>query len=79
LERGTVQFGEIRIDRHSGNRIVESWWIPYRMTLRHQLVCCQKADTVPEFHAVGQPSGLEDIALEQKRHDERLTMYGQSR
>jgi predicted ester cyclase len=32
-----IAFDEIRIDRHSGDRIAESWWIPDRMTLWQQL------------------------------------------
>lgn len=32
-----IAFTEIRIDRHSGDRIVESWWIPDRFTLWQQL------------------------------------------
>jgi predicted ester cyclase len=32
-----VDFQEIRIDRHVGGRIVESWFIPDRMTLWQQL------------------------------------------
>ena len=32
-----IDFGEIRIDRHAGDRIVESWFIPDRMGLWHQL------------------------------------------
>ena len=44
LPTGTVQgtgssvsFEEIRIDRHDGGQIVESWWIPDRFTLWQQL------------------------------------------
>jgi predicted ester cyclase len=33
----TISFDEIRIDRHAGGRIVESWWIPDRFTLWQQL------------------------------------------
>ena len=33
----SVSFAEIRIDRHAGGRIVESWWIPDRFTLWQQL------------------------------------------
>jgi len=33
----SISFGEIRIDRHAGGRIVESWWIPDRFTLWQQL------------------------------------------
>jgi len=32
-----ITFDEIRIDRHGDDRIVESWWIPDRMTLWQQL------------------------------------------
>ena len=32
-----ISFDEIRIDRHAGGRIVESWWIPDRFTLWQQL------------------------------------------
>ncbi len=32
-----VSFDEIRIDRHSGGKIAESWWIPDRFTLWAQL------------------------------------------
>ncbi len=32
-----VDFGEIRIDRHVGDRIVESWFIPDRMGFWQQL------------------------------------------
>ena len=32
-----IDFGEIRIDRHAGDRIVESWFIPDRMGLWQQL------------------------------------------
>jgi predicted ester cyclase len=32
-----ISFDEIRIDRHQGGRIVESWWIPDRFTLWQQL------------------------------------------
>ena len=32
-----ISFDEIRIDRHVGGRIVESWWIPDRFTLWQQL------------------------------------------
>jgi predicted ester cyclase len=32
-----VEFGEIRIDRFANGRIVESWFIPDRMTLWQQL------------------------------------------
>jgi predicted ester cyclase len=33
----SISFDEIRIDRHAGGRIVESWWIPDRFTLWQQL------------------------------------------
>ena len=33
----SISFDEIRIDRHEGGRIVESWWIPDRFTLWQQL------------------------------------------
>jgi predicted ester cyclase len=33
----SISFAEIRIDRHAGGRIVESWWIPDRFTLWQQL------------------------------------------
>lgn len=33
----SISFGEIRIDRHSGGRIVESWFLPDRFTLWQQL------------------------------------------
>jgi predicted ester cyclase len=33
----SISFGEIRIDRHAGGRIAESWWIPDRFTLWQQL------------------------------------------
>jgi len=33
----SILFAEIRIDRHAGGRIVESWWIPDRFTLWQQL------------------------------------------
>jgi predicted ester cyclase len=33
----SISFDEIRIDRHAGDRIVESWWIPDRFTLWQQL------------------------------------------
>jgi predicted ester cyclase len=33
----SISFDEIRIDRHAGSRIVESWWIPDRFTLWQQL------------------------------------------
>ena len=33
----SISFDEIRIDRHAGGRIVESWWIPDRFTLWLQL------------------------------------------
>jgi len=33
----SISFAEIRIDRHTGGRIVESWWIPDRFTLWQQL------------------------------------------
>src|ERR1700739_2831631 len=29
----SISFDEIRIDRHAGGRIAESWWIPDRFTL----------------------------------------------
>ena len=32
-----ISFDEIRIDRHDGGRIVESWFLPDRFTLWHQL------------------------------------------
>jgi predicted ester cyclase len=32
-----ISFEEIRIDRHAGGRITESWWIPDRFTLWQQL------------------------------------------
>jgi len=32
-----ISFDEIRIDRHAGGRIVESWWIPDRFSLWSQL------------------------------------------
>jgi predicted ester cyclase len=32
-----IDFGEIRIDRHAGDRIVESWFIADRMGLCQQL------------------------------------------
>ena len=32
-----ISFDEIRIDRHDGGRIVESWFLPDRYTLWHQL------------------------------------------
>jgi predicted ester cyclase len=32
-----ISFDEIRIDRHAGGRIAESWWIPDRFTLWAQL------------------------------------------
>jgi predicted ester cyclase len=32
----SISFDEIRIDRHTGGRIVESWWIPDRFTLWQQ-------------------------------------------
>lgn len=32
-----ISFDEIRIDRHSGGKIAESWWIPDRFTLWAQL------------------------------------------
>jgi predicted ester cyclase len=32
-----IQFGEIRIDRFAGGRIVESWFIPDRLSLWQQL------------------------------------------
>ena len=32
-----ISFDEIRIDRHAGGWIVESWWIPDRFTLWTQL------------------------------------------
>jgi predicted ester cyclase len=32
-----ISFDEIRIDRHAGGRIVESWWIPDRFTFWQQL------------------------------------------
>src|SRR5262245_50654859 len=32
-----ISFDEIRIDRHASGRIVESWWIPDRLTLWTQL------------------------------------------
>ena len=32
-----ISFEEIRIDRHAGGRIVESWWIPDRFSLWSQL------------------------------------------
>jgi predicted ester cyclase len=33
----SISFDEIRIDRHAGGRIAESWWIPDRFTLWQQL------------------------------------------
>jgi predicted ester cyclase len=33
----SISFDEIRIDRHAGGRIAESWWIPDRFTLWAQL------------------------------------------
>jgi len=33
----SISFDEIRIDRHEGGRIAESWWIPDRFTLWQQL------------------------------------------
>jgi predicted ester cyclase len=33
----SISFDEIRIDRHDGGRIAESWWIPDRFTLWQQL------------------------------------------
>ena len=33
----SISFEEIRIDRHDGGRIVESWFIPDRFSLWHQL------------------------------------------
>jgi len=33
----SISFDEIRIDRHVGGRIVESWWIPDRFTIWQQL------------------------------------------
>jgi predicted ester cyclase len=33
----SISFDEIRIDRHAGGRIVESWWIPDRFALWQQL------------------------------------------
>jgi predicted ester cyclase len=32
-----ISFAEIRIDRHAGGRIAESWWVPDRFTLWQQL------------------------------------------
>jgi hypothetical protein len=36
-KRQNISFDEIRIDRHVGGSIVESWWIPDRFTLWQQL------------------------------------------
>ncbi len=33
----SISFEEMRIDRHRGGRIVESWFLPDRFTLWHQL------------------------------------------
>jgi len=33
----SISFDEIRIDRHAGGRIAESWWIPDRFTFWAQL------------------------------------------
>jgi len=33
----SISFDEMRIDRHAGGRIAESWWIPDRFTLWQQL------------------------------------------
>jgi predicted ester cyclase len=33
----SISFDEIRIDRHAGGQITESWWIPDRFTLWAQL------------------------------------------
>jgi predicted ester cyclase len=33
----SLSFEEMRIDRHRGGRIVESWFLPDRFTLWHQL------------------------------------------
>jgi predicted ester cyclase len=33
----TIEFAEIRIDRHAGDQIIESWFIPDRLTLWQQL------------------------------------------
>lgn len=32
-----ISFGEMRIDRHAGGRIVEAWFLPDRFTLWAQL------------------------------------------
>lgn len=44
----SISFDEIRIDRHAGGRIAESWWIPDRFTLWQQLGLCPR-------HRNGQP------------------------
>jgi predicted ester cyclase len=51
-----ISFDEIRIDRHAGGRIAESWWIPDRFTLWQQLGLLpappgQPADSAGPGHA----------------------------
>ena len=43
----SISFDEIRIDRHEGGRIVESWWIPDRFTLWQQLGLLPAPPTLP--------------------------------
>lgn len=43
-----ISFDEIRIDRHSGGKIAESWWIPDRFTLWAQLGLLPAAGTAAQ-------------------------------
>jgi predicted ester cyclase len=52
----SISFDEIRIDRHAGGRIAESWWIPDRFTLWQQLGLLPTPPERPHNSAL-KPSG----------------------
>jgi predicted ester cyclase len=57
-----ISFDEIRIDRHDSGRIAESWWIPDRFTLWHQLGLLPNQPSPPAEGAQQQPENTAAVS-----------------